>query len=321
MRLAATVCSGLFLLFAASLTAQEKINVAPSPATKYCRYLAGNQIHFGLVEGTKVRELEGSLFEKTTKTETVRELKDIVLLTPCEPRNVFALAGNYKSHLGGDDITTTVTTVTKVVVDPKTGVAKPDSKTTVDTQAAGSIPTKFQIPQPFLKSVSCLLPHGGDIVLPKDAGRVDYEAEMVIVIGKEARNVTEEKAKEYIFGVTIGNDVSARVWQKGDVQWWRAKGSDTFGPVGPFIATSINYDDLRLQLRQNGKTKQDERTSHMVHDCAALVSAISRSCTLHPGDLIFTGTSGTTDPLSPGDVIEIELEHVGVLVNNVVAEE
>jgi 2-keto-4-pentenoate hydratase/2-oxohepta-3-ene-1,7-dioic acid hydratase in catechol pathway len=144
---------------------------------------------------------------------------------------------------------------------------------------------------------------------------------MVIVIGKTARKVPREKAHEYIFGVTIGNDVSAREWQKADVQWWRAKGSDTFGPVGPYIVTGLNYDDLRLQLRQNGETKQDERTSKLIHDCAALVAGISQVCTLSPGDLIFTGTSGTTSPIAPGDVIEVELEGVGVLRNSVVAED
>ena len=123
-----------------------------------------------------------------------------------------------------------------------------------------------------------------------------------------------------MLGVTCGNDVSARVWQKGDVQWWRAKGSDTFGPCGPYIVSGINYDDLLLELRLNGEVKQKERTSRMIHDVATQVSEISRHVTLHPGDLIFTGTPGETAAIKPGDVVEVELEGVGVLRNEVVAE-
>ena len=105
-----------------------------------------------------------------------------------------------------------------------------------------------------------------------------------------------------------------------DVQWWRAKGSDTFGPVGPYIATGLNYDDLRLQLRLNGDTKQDERTSQFIQDVPTTVSFISKHITLHPGDLIFTGTPGKTEAIKPGDIVEVELEGVGVLKNSVTAE-
>ena len=306
------------LCLASPLAAQEK---AGSGKSVYCRFQAGETVAYGVVEGDKVRQLDGDLFRSPKTTQKTFPLKEVKLLVPTEPKNVFAMAGNYQSHVGGGNITTTVTTITKLTTDPKTGKTTPDSRTTTESETAGSVPTKFQIPQPFLKTVSCLVPQGADIVLPKDAGRVDYEAEMVIVIGKEARKVPKDQAKEYIFGVTVGNDVSARVWQKADVQWWRAKGSDTFGPCGPHIVTGLNYDDLRLQLRQNGETKQDERTSKLIHDCAAMVSGISQVCTLYPGDLIFTGTSGTTQAISPGDVIEVELEGVGVLRNKVVAEE
>jgi 2-keto-4-pentenoate hydratase/2-oxohepta-3-ene-1,7-dioic acid hydratase in catechol pathway len=108
------------------------------------------------------------------------------------------------------------------------------------------------------------------------------------------------------------------VWQKGDVQWWRAKGSDTFGPCGPFIVSGVNYDDLLLELRLNGEVKQKERTSKMIHDVATQVSFLSRHVTLHPGDLIFTGTPGETAEIRPGDVVEVELEGAGVLRNEVV---
>jgi 2-keto-4-pentenoate hydratase/2-oxohepta-3-ene-1,7-dioic acid hydratase in catechol pathway len=205
------------------------------------------------------------------------------------PTQVLAMTGNYKSHLRDAEI-----------------------------------PPKFKIPQPFFKSPSSLVEHGGDIVLPKDSGPTHYEAEMVIVIGKKAKNVPKEKALDYVFGVTCGNDVSERYWQNDeqnkDIQWWRAKGSDTFGPCGPFIATGIDYDKLNMKLRQNGVVKQEENTSFMIHDVATQVSFISRYITLHPGDLIFTGTPGKTDLIKAGDTIEVELEGVGVLRNSVVAE-
>jgi 2-keto-4-pentenoate hydratase/2-oxohepta-3-ene-1,7-dioic acid hydratase in catechol pathway len=129
--------------------------------------------------------------------------------------------------------------------------------------------------------------------------------------------VNEDEARECILGVTCGNDVSARDWQKNDVQWWRAKGSDTFGPVGPFIVTGHDYDDLRLRLRLNGKVLQEERTSQLIHGVPKIVSFVSQHVTLEPGDLIFTGTPGRTSAIRPGDKVEVEMEGVGTLVNAV----
>jgi 2-keto-4-pentenoate hydratase/2-oxohepta-3-ene-1,7-dioic acid hydratase in catechol pathway len=127
-----------------------------------------------------------------------------------------------------------------------------------------------------------------------------------------------------VFGVTAGNDVSERVWQNDeetkDIQWWRAKGADTFGPVGPYIVTGIDYDNLDIQLRLNGEVKQKDNTSQFIHDIPNTVSFISRYVTLHPGDLIYTGTPGETSALKASDIVEVELEGVGVLRNNVVAE-
>ena len=182
------------------------------------------------------------------------------------------------------------------------------------------MPEKFRIPQPFFKSPSCLTAHGGEIVIPSAAETVHFEAELVIVIGKEAQDVSREDALDHVFGVTCGNDVSARVWQRNDVQWWRAKGSDTFGPCGPFIARGLDYDDLLTRLKLNGEVMQEESTGHMINDVATTVSFISQHITLHPGDLIYTGTSGKTAAIQPGDIVEVEIEGVGVLRNHVVAE-
>jgi 2-keto-4-pentenoate hydratase/2-oxohepta-3-ene-1,7-dioic acid hydratase in catechol pathway len=212
-----------------------------------------------------------------------------------------------------------VTTTTKVTTEAKTGQTTSESVTTTESEKPGEIPTKFQIPQVFFKTPSCLIASGENIVIPQGTNEVHYEAELVIVIGRRARNVSEAAAKDYILGVACGNDVSARDWQDNDVQWWRAKGSDTFGPVGPFIVSGVNYDDLRLQLRLNGKTVQDERTSQFIHSVPAQVSFISRHVTLEPGDLIFTGTPGRTAAIKPGDEVVVELEHAGTLVNKVTA--
>ena len=214
---------------------------------------------------------------------------------------------------------TTVTTVTTIRTDLATKATTTASTTTTETRAPGQVPEKFAIPQPFFKSPSCLIPHEAEIVLPKDSRSVQYEGELVIVIGKKAQQVPQESALDYVLGVTCGLDVSERIWQKNDIQWWRAKGSDTFGPCGPFIASGIDYDNLALQLRLNGEVKQKDQTSQLIHNVAAMVSTISRYITLHPGDLIFTGTPGETTDLKPGDIVEVEIEGIGVLRNRVVA--
>jgi 2-keto-4-pentenoate hydratase/2-oxohepta-3-ene-1,7-dioic acid hydratase in catechol pathway len=123
----------------------------------------------------------------------------------------------------------------------------------------------------------------------------------------------------YVLGYTCGNDVSARDWQKGDLQWWRAKGCDTFAPLGPWIATNIDPTNLELQTRVNGEVVQRTNTSLLIHDVARLVSFASQAMTLEPGDVLFTGTPGTTAPLGGGDVVEVEIEGIGVLRNRVEA--
>ncbi len=138
-----------------------------------------------------------------------------------------------------------------------------------------------------------------------------------MVIGKTARNVSVASAPGYVLGVTAGNDVSERSWQRSDLQWVRAKGSDTFAPVGPAIVAGLDYGNLLLQTRLNGDTRQSERTRDLIFNVASIVSFTSRYITLLPGDLIFTGTPGSTDAMRPGDVVEVEIEGVGVLRNPV----
>src|SRR5690606_2364928 len=154
-----------------------------------------------------------------------------------------------------------------------------------------------------------------------DATQLHFEGELVVVIGREGKNIPRENAYDYIFGVTAGNDVSERVWQANDLQWWRAKGADTFGPIGPTILRGVNYDDLLLTTRRNGEVVQQQRTSDFIHDISTMVSFISRCVTLKPGDVIFTGTPGSTSNMNVGDVVEVEVEGVGVLRNPIAAGE
>ena len=141
------------------------------------------------------------------------------------------------------------------------------------------------------------------------------------VIGRRARGLSPDEALGCVLGYTCGNDVSAREWQRGDIQWWRAKSSDTFAPVGPCIVDELDPAELDLQTRVNGEAKQRGSTRLLIHDVAHIISFASRVMTLEPGDLVFTGTPGTTPTLRPGDVVEVEIEGIGVLRNRVRGEE
>ncbi|MGD9719627.1 MAG: fumarylacetoacetate hydrolase family protein [Pirellulales bacterium] len=294
--------------------------VAQAEVKRYARFQADNVVAYGIVEKDQIRQINGDLFGEWTPGDQTYPLASVKLLVPVErPSQVLALAGSYKSHLGAGNLVTTVITTTKVTTDAKTGQSTTDSKTTVENEKPGEVPPKFQIPQVFFKTPSCLIADGESIVIPSGTNEVHFEAELVIVMGRKAKNVGEAEARDCVFGVTCGNDVSARDWQKGDVQWWRAKGSDTFGPTGPYIVSGINYDDLLMRLRVNGKVLQEERTSQLIHNVAKTVSFISQHITLHPGDLIFTGTPGKTSAIKPGDTVEVEIEGIGKLTNKVVA--
>lgn len=250
--------------------------------TRYIRYRKGSSAAYGVVEGDLVRELRGEPWGENSQTAITHPLATLQLLNPCQPTKVLAVGRNYKSHLGNR--------------------AHP------------------QHPEIFLKPLTSLQDPGGPIMIPRDATDVHYEGEMVIVMGKRAKGISREEAPAAIFGVTAGNDVTERNWQYGerkDVQWWRAKGADTFAPAGPEIVSGIDYDNLLLQTRLNGEVVQKERTSDLIFDCATVVSWISGWVTLLPGDIIFTGTPGATRKLSPGDVVEVELEGAGVLRNPV----
>jgi 2-keto-4-pentenoate hydratase/2-oxohepta-3-ene-1,7-dioic acid hydratase in catechol pathway len=256
--------------------------VAAAALTKYVRYRKDARTAYGILDGAVIREIAGDLFGPHEETGVTHPLSGVKLLYPCEPPKILAVGRNYKSHLGDRQ--------------------QPDR------------------PEMFYKPVSALQHPGEPIVIPADAANVHFEGELAIVIGKRVSGATAEQARAAIFGVTCGNDVSERDWQNGphkDLQWWRAKGADTFAPLGPAIVTGADYGNLMLETRLNGEVVQKQSTADLVFDCPAVVSWVSRWVTLVPGDVIYTGTPGTTRAMQRGDVVEVEIESIGVLQNTV----
>ena len=252
--------------------------------TRFVRYRTGAEVAYGIQEGSSILEIEGTPFEHKI-TSNRRKVEEVTLLYPCEPGKVLAVGRNYRTHFA----------------------ERPRPKR----------------PELFFKPTSCLQGPDGPIVYPKDATDLHHEGELVLVIGKRLRHASMEEAKAGIFGVTCGNDVSERAWQHGpdrDIQWWRAKGSDTFGPIGPALVTGLDPDKLDMIVRLNGEVVQHQPTSDQIFDCATIVSFASRYLTLEQGDIIFTGTPGDTKPMKPGDTVEVEIEGIGVLRNPIIAE-
>jgi 2-keto-4-pentenoate hydratase/2-oxohepta-3-ene-1,7-dioic acid hydratase in catechol pathway len=249
---------------------------------KFVRYESQGKTAYGILDDNKIFELEGDIFGEYHRTGKELALDRVKLLAPCQPSKVLAVGLNYKSHLG-------------------------------ERPAPAN-------PEIFIKTPSCLLEPFGEIMIPREAEDVHYEGELVAVIKKRAKGVSPEQAPAYIFGVSCGNDVSMRRWQRNDLQWWRAKSSDTFGPLGPCIVTEIDYGNLHLETRLNGKVVQSQTTADLLFKLPTLVSFISQVMTLLPGDLIFTGTPGTTAAMKDGDVVEVEVEKIGILKNFVKAE-
>ncbi len=264
-----------------SIGLAAELACAQTEVTKYVRYSVDGQISYGVLEDETIRELEGDLFAAPSATGRTVQISDVRLLPPCLPSKVIAVGLNYQSHLGERE------------------------------------PAEY--PGLFAKYPTSVVGHEAEIVMPPDAANLHYEGELVIVIGREAKNVSPDDAAEYVFGVTAGNDVSERDWQRSDLQWLRAKASDTFGPIGPSIVKGLDHNDLLVQTRVNGEIRQSERSSDLIFDVETIVSYVSRYITLMPGDVIFTGTPGSTQAMQPGDVVEVEVEGVGVLRNTVVA--
>lgn len=234
-----------------------------------------------LVKGRRVHLVRGGPLGGLEETGEAYPLSRVALLAPVRPPKIVAMGLNYYTHIG-----------------------------------ARAIPAK---PEPFLKAPTSVIGPGAAIVLPPDAGRVDEEGEVVAVIGRRARNISEAQVDDYVLGYTGGNDVSAREWQSGDLQWWRAKSADTFSAVGPWITTGLDPEHIEITVRLNGNEVQHADTSQLIYSIRTCIAFISRAMTLEPGDLVYTGTPGATSQLHAGDRVEVEVGGVGVLLNPVEA--
>ncbi len=249
---------------------------------------SGGEAAFGLVHDGAVHAVEGDVLAPggATPGAAVGGLEEVELLAPVTPSKIVAVGLNYLDHITQD--------------------------------AAG-----FQAPETpilFLKPPSSLVGHGADIVLPRGAEQVEAEAELAVVIGRTAPYVRREDAYDHVLGLACSNDVSARDYQFKDNQWMRAKGFDTFCPLGP-IVTGLRADDLAIAGRVNGETIQDSRTRHLLFDVPTLIAFASRVMTLLPGDVIMTGTPAHPPRLAVGDKVEVLIEGLPTLRNRCVAED
>jgi 2-keto-4-pentenoate hydratase/2-oxohepta-3-ene-1,7-dioic acid hydratase in catechol pathway len=269
------------------LVALYGVNTMAADITRYVRYNDGGDVSYGVEDGDTIHELDAAPWAGGKRTGKSLDASGVTLLAPAEPSKVIAVGYNYISH-----------------------------REEMTHEEPRPIP---EHPPLFLKLPTSITGPDTNVVYPEGATDLHFEGELVVVIGKTASKVSPEQAADYIFGVTAGNDISERSWQANDLQWLRAKASDTFGPLGPAVVTGLNYLDLRVQTRLNGKTMQDQSSIDHIHDIHAILSFVSQYVTLHPGDLIYTGTPGSTAAMQPGDSVEIEVEGVGILRNRIVA--
>lgn len=248
---------------------------------KYVRFSDNNSLpRYGVLEGDTVREIEGEIFGDHTITDKAYKRDEVKILPPCEPSKIVAIGLNYSDH----------------------------------AQEMGSdLPEE---PRMFLKPHTAVIAHEEKIKYPDHMSeRVDFEGELGVVIGKKTTDVSEEQALNYVFGYTCMNDVTARDLQKKDIQFTRAKGFDTFAPMGPVIETELDPGKLEISTRLNGELKQHSNTSLLIFGVPHLVSFISHVMTLLPGDVISTGTPEGVAPMKKGDKVEVTVEGIGTLTN------
>lgn len=246
------------------------------------RFLVDGRTSYGVLQGDSIEEFSGDIFGPLKPLRKFHTLSGVKLLAPCSPSKIIAVGLNYRDHA---------------------------------EELGFSIPEN---PILFLKPPTAVIGPAESIKYPAMSKQVDYEAELAIVIKDRVSSISPAQAREHILGCTCANDVTARDLQKQDGQWTRAKSFDTFCPVGPWIETGLNPDDLQIEAYLNNERKQSSRTSQFVFPVNDLVSFISQVMTLHPGDLIITGTPAGIGPMHPGDEIEVRIEGIGSLKNWVV---
>jgi len=257
---------------------------------KIVRISVQGETKYGVMEEDTIRGFKGSPFASPEASGSefapdgsTYKLSEVKLLTPCLPSKLVCLGLNYRAHIEESSFPTPE--VPLIFLKPSTAVVGPD-----DVIIRPDLPVK---------------------------GHVDYEGEVGVVIGKEAKDVPEDQALEYVLGYTCANDVSARLAIKVDTQWTRGKGFDTFAPLGPCIETEAVHDNIKIETCLNGELRQSSNTSDLPFGIPKLISFISGVMTLLPGDVISSGTPSGVGPLNPGDVVEITVENVGTLRNYV----
>lgn len=258
---------------------------------RWIRFARNGAESFGILEGETVLPVRGSLFAAWEKTGEKVPLPAVKLMPPVQPGTFYACGLNYMGHI---------------------------KEVAVATGTAMKLPQK---PEVGYRANSALIGQGDAIVIPKDATeKVQYEGELVVVIGKKAKHLSESDALSCVFGYTIGNDVSERTWQGQDRTFWRAKNTDTFKPMGPWIETDVDLDKLVTKVRVNGKEMISFHTNEMHFSIATYLSTMSRYLTLNPGDVVWMGTDGDPSNIKHGDVVEVDISGIGVLRNPVVRE-
>ena len=236
---------------------------------------------YGWLLDDKIGDIEGDLFGEFRRLDAIIPLDDAKLLAPSLPSKILCVGRNYAAH------------------------AKEHN---------AEVP---ELPLIFFKPPSAINHPDGEIILPHQSKHVEHEAELVVVIGKRGRNIIAEEAKEHIFGYSIGNDVTARDLQRTDRLWTRGKGFDTFAPFGPWIDTEFNPSDAVVTCRVNGQMRQMASTRDMVFSVSTIIAFISSVMTLEPGDIIYTGAPAGVGPLADGDIVEVDIEGLGLLSNPV----
>jgi 2-keto-4-pentenoate hydratase/2-oxohepta-3-ene-1,7-dioic acid hydratase in catechol pathway len=257
-------------------------------AVRFARYELDGQLGYGLVEGDRVVPISGTPFERWQSAGPPIPLERVRLRVPVIPPNFYAVGLNYPVHIRER------------------------------AQRLGISPELPSRAEPGYRSANALVAHDEPIVLPPDTASVQFEGELVVVIGRRAKHVPEADALKYVLGYTIGNDVSERTWQKADRTFWRSKNSDTFKPMGPWIETEVDLESLRTTVRVNGKSHLEFRTNDMLFGVAQFIATITEYITLHPGDVIWMGTEGGSPDLHAGDVVEVEISSIGTLRNAVI---
>jgi 2-keto-4-pentenoate hydratase/2-oxohepta-3-ene-1,7-dioic acid hydratase in catechol pathway len=255
---------------------------------KWCRFQSGNKAAYGIIEGDNVIEVSGSPFDSYTRTSNTYPLGSVKLLVPVVPLTFYAAGINYPEHV------------------------------TWAARMRGEEPNLPKKADVGYRANNALIAHEEPIIVPKDATeQVQYEGELVVVIGKKCKNVSEADALDYVLGYTIGNDVSERTWQRGDRTMWRAKNTDTFKPMGPWIVTGLDPDDLHVKITLSGRVVGEYDVKTAIFGVRHYISEMSKYLTLYPGDVLWMGTDGATENMKDGDVCEIEISDIGVLRNPV----